>query len=63
MLTHLGKRYQSSKAKPGAGLGLFLVANVARTLKGSVNAHNLPAGGAAVTILLPLASLKLERPA
>jgi len=63
MLTHLGKPYQSSKARPGAGLGLFLVSNVARTLKGSVNAQNLGTGGAAVTILLPLASLKLERPA
>ncbi len=63
MLNSVGKPYRSSKGTPGAGLGLFLVANVARTLKGSVAAQNLAGGGAAVTILLPLSSLKLERPA
>ena len=62
MLTHLGKPYQSSKDRPGAGLGLFLVMNVARTLRGSVSARNLTGGGAAVTIQLPLESLRLERP-
>src|SRR5581483_9353891 len=36
MLAQLGKPYQSTKGRPGAGLGLFLVANVARTLGGSV---------------------------
>jgi two-component system sensor histidine kinase RegB len=61
MLTQLGKPYQSSKGRPGAGLGLFLVANVARTLRGSVAARNLDAGGAAVTITLPLKSLELDR--
>jgi two-component system sensor histidine kinase RegB len=61
MLNSVGKPYRSSKGTPGAGLGLFLVSNVARTLKGSVAAQNLADGGAAVTILLPLSSLKLER--
>ena len=40
MLAQLGKPYQSSKGRPGGGLGLFLVVNVARTLGGSVTARN-----------------------
>ncbi|MBU4612494.1 HAMP domain-containing histidine kinase [Achromobacter sp. GG226] len=62
MLTQLGKPYQSSKASPGSGLGLFLVVNVARTLGGSVSAHNRPEGGAIVTLSLPLPALMLEEP-
>ena len=31
MLAQLGKPYQSTKGRPGGGLGLFLVVNVART--------------------------------
>lgn len=61
MLTHLGKPYQTSKDRPGAGLGLFLVTNVVRTLRGSVRARNRAEGGAAVTITLPLEALQLER--
>ncbi len=60
MLAQLGKPYQSSKDKPGAGLGLFLVSNVARTLHGSVSAHNRADGGAIVTLTLPLESITLE---
>lgn len=60
MLAQLGKPYQSSKGRPGAGLGLFLVSNVARTLHGSVSAHNRPEGGAIVTLKLPLESITLE---
>jgi two-component system sensor histidine kinase RegB len=60
MLAHLGKPYQSSKERPGAGLGLFLVSNVARTLHGSVSAHNRPEGGAVVTLTLPLDSITLD---
>ncbi|MEO5737286.1 MAG: ATP-binding protein [Variovorax sp.] len=60
MLAHLGKPYQSSKGRPGGGLGLFLVVNVARTIGGSVTARNRPEGGAAVTISLPLAAITLE---
>ena len=60
MLAQLGKPYQSSKGRPGAGLGLFLVSNVARTLHGSVSAHNRPEGGAIVTLTLPLESITLN---
>ena len=42
------------------GLGLFLVSNVARTLHGSVSAHNRPDGGAIVTLTLPLDSITLD---
>ncbi len=59
MLRQLGKPYQSSKGRAGGGLGLFLALNVARTLGGSMHAENLPAGGARVTIYLPLAALAL----
>jgi two-component system sensor histidine kinase RegB len=57
MLERLGKPYQSSKGKPGRGLGLFLSVNVARTLGGRLEARNRPTGGADVTITLPLAAL------
>ncbi|MGI4777416.1 MAG: ATP-binding protein [Janthinobacterium lividum] len=60
MLAHLGKPYQSSKGRPGGGLGLFLVVNVVRTLGGSVSAFNRIDGGAVVTIQLPLAAVTLE---
>jgi two-component system sensor histidine kinase RegB len=60
MLAQLGKPYQSCKGRPGAGLGLFLVSNVARTLHGSVSAHNRPEGGAIVTLTLPLDSITLD---
>jgi two-component system sensor histidine kinase RegB len=35
MLAQFGKPYQSTKGRPGGGLGLFLVVNVARTLGGA----------------------------
>jgi two-component system sensor histidine kinase RegB len=57
MLAQMGKPYQSSKGRPGGGLGLFLVMNVARTLGGSVTAANRAEGGAIVTLALPLATL------
>lgn len=60
MLAQFGKPYQSTKSRPGAGLGLFLVVNVARTLGGKVEARNRPEGGAAVTLTLPLAAITLE---
>ncbi len=59
MLAELGKPYQSTKPRPGAGLGLFLATNVARTLRGSVCARNRPDGGAEVTLSLPLDALRL----
>ena len=60
MLTRLGRPYQSTKGRPGSGLGLFLVVNVARTLGGGVHAHNRPQGGAEVVLTLPLAAIMLE---
>ena len=59
MLANLGKPYQSSKGRAGGGLGLFLVVNVLRKLGGRVHAVNKPAGGAEVSLELPLASLQL----
>ncbi|MES2262195.1 MAG: ATP-binding protein [Pseudomonadota bacterium] len=60
MLSQFGKPYQSTKGRPGGGLGLFLVVNVARTLGGSVTARNRPEGGASVQLTLPLAAIKLD---
>jgi two-component system, sensor histidine kinase RegB len=60
MLEQLGRPYQSSKGRPGGGLGLFLVVNVVRKLGGTVRARNLAEGGAEVTLELPLATLTLE---
>lgn len=57
MLERFGKPYESSKGRPGGGLGLFLSVNVARTLGGHIEARNRPEGGAEVIITLPLASL------
>jgi two-component system sensor histidine kinase RegB len=60
MLERFGKPYQSSKGRPGSGLGLFLSVNVARTLGGRVEARNRAEGGAEVVIRLPLAALSLS---
>jgi two-component system sensor histidine kinase RegB len=60
MLTHFGKPYQSTKGRPGGGLGLFLAVNVARTLGGTLTARNRPEGGAVVQISLPLAAIALD---
>lgn len=61
MLSQFGKPYQSTKGRPGSGLGLFLTVNVARTLGGTVKAQNRPEGGAVVRIDLPLATIALEQ--
>jgi two-component system sensor histidine kinase RegB len=58
MLENLGKPYQSTRSRPGAGLGLFLVVNVIRKFGGTVTAKNRPEGGATVTVELPLSALK-----
>ena len=60
MLATLGQPYHSTKGRPGSGLGLFLVVNVARKLGGTVAASNNPEGGAVVSLALPLDSLTLE---
>ena len=62
VLERLGTPYNSSKGRPGGGLGLFLSVNVARTLGGSLSARNLPNGGAVVTVTLPLSALAIEEP-
>lgn len=63
ILAHLGKPYQSTKGRPGSGLGLFLVMNVARSLGGHIEARNREqhlGGGALVRIRLPLAAIALH---
>lgn len=62
MLAQIGRPYQSSKGRPGGGLGLFLVVNVLRKLGGSVTASNLVGGGAEVVLALPLAALQIASP-
>lgn len=57
VLARIGSPYISTKNKPGGGLGLFLVANVARTLGGSIQASNPEGGGASVVVTLPLSML------
>jgi len=57
MLQRLGKPYESSKGRPGGGLGLFLSVNVARKLGGTIEAFNRPVRGAEVRITLPLSAL------
>ena len=59
MLERIGTPYQSSKAAPGRGLGLFLSVNVARALGGRVQARNA-GDGARVTIALPLQALAID---
>lgn len=60
MLESLGKPYQSTKARSGSGLGLFLVVNAVRKLGGTVSASNTLGLGAAVTLKLPLVALSTE---
>jgi two-component system, sensor histidine kinase RegB len=60
MLSNFGKPYQSSKERPGRGLGLFLSVNVMRKLGGTVTANNREEGGAQVVLTLPLQSIALD---
>jgi two-component system sensor histidine kinase RegB len=57
MLPQIGKPYQSTKGRPGSGLGLFFVVNVARKLDGAVTAKNREGGGAEVQLSLPLEAI------
>lgn len=59
ILENLGQAYQSTKGRPGSGLGIYFVVNVVRKLGGSVMAHNRQDGGAVVKIELPLSALML----
>jgi Signal transduction histidine kinase len=61
-LARFGKPYNSTKGRPGGGLGLFLSVNVARSLGGSIRAANLERG-AEVVLELPLSSLALQEDA
>lgn len=60
ILERLGKPYNSTKDRPGAGLGLFLLVNVMRSLGGAVEASNPPAGGGEVRLSLPIDVLAPE---
>ncbi len=60
VLAALGRPYNTSKDRRGAGLGLFLATNVLRTLGGTVQARNRAGGGAETILRLPLAALALE---
>jgi two-component system sensor histidine kinase RegB len=66
MLAQFGKPYKSSKGRPGRGLGLFFVVNVARKLGGMVTAYNQHqpdapgTSGAVVRFSLPLHAIRLE---
>ncbi|MEJ1975255.1 MAG: HAMP domain-containing sensor histidine kinase [Acetobacteraceae bacterium] len=60
ILANFGKPYQSTKQRSGSGLGLFLVVNVLRKLGGTVVPHNLPEGGAAVELCLPIGAVSIE---
>jgi len=61
ILANFGRPYQSSKGRPGRGLGLFLVVNVVRKLGGTVEARNR-GRGAVVTLRLPLTALAIGAP-
>jgi two-component system sensor histidine kinase RegB len=60
VLERLGAPYNSTKGRPGGGLGLFLSVNVARTLGGRLTARNRPQGGAIVTMTLPMSAIAIE---
>jgi two-component system sensor histidine kinase RegB len=60
VLDRLGTPYNSTKGRPGGGLGLFLSVNVARTLGGTLTARNRRQGGAIVTMTLPLSAIAIE---
>lgn len=61
VLEQLGQRHVSTKTgRPGRGLGLFLVLNVARSLGGRVQVRNLTPRGSEVEIRLPLSSIAIE---
>jgi two-component system sensor histidine kinase RegB len=60
VLERLGAPYNSTKGRPGGGLGLFLSVNVARTLGGRLTARNRPQGGAIVIMTLPMSAIAIE---
>lgn len=60
VLGQIGKPYASTKGRPGGGLGLFLVVNVARKLGGRLRIDNPPGGGARVALTIPLSALAFQ---
>ncbi|MGO9674701.1 MAG: ATP-binding protein [Methylocella sp.] len=62
ILARFGKPYQSTKSRPGSGLGLFLVVNVLRKLGGVITPGNSGNGGATVELRLPISALSIETP-
>ena len=60
ILAQIGKPYQTTKHRPGAGLGLFLAVNVARSLGGSIEIGSRRGGGALVRMILPLATIAID---
>jgi two-component system, sensor histidine kinase RegB len=60
VLARIGQPYASTKGRPGGGLGLFLVVNVARKLGGRLSIDNLPEGGAQVALTIPLSALAFQ---
>ena len=60
MLASVGQPYRTTKARRGAGLGLFLASNVLRTLGGTLAARNRSDGGAQVALRVPFDALALE---
>jgi len=63
ILARFGQPYQSTKARAGAGLGLFLLSNVLRQLGGGAEARNRKDGGAVVILRLPLTAIVLPEKA
>ncbi|WP_420142498.1 ATP-binding protein [Sphingomonas sp.] len=59
ILKNLGRPYQSTKTRLGAGLGLFLATNVLRALGGGITARNLHRGGSEILLTWPGASLAI----
>lgn len=60
LLRDFGKPYRTTKARHGAGLGLFLATNVLRLLGGSISARNRDGGGGDITLVWPLDSVSAE---
>lgn len=56
LIASIGRPLRSAKGE-GRGVGLFLAANVARKLGGTLRAENGSGGGAVLTLSLPLAML------
>jgi len=53
VINDLFKPFSTTK-KGGSGLGLAIVKRIVDSLGGEVSGHNLPRGGAAITVVLPV---------